>query len=114
MNQSFNLRNSQTLFDIKGIVHPLKILSSFTHPRVVPNLYELLCSAKHKGRYFEESLQPCCFGAPLTSMVGKKNIQCKLMVPQNCSVPHILQNNLFCVQQNKHIHTGLELLEGDG
>ncbi len=34
---------------LKGIVHPkMKILSSFTHPQVVPNLYE--------GRYFEESL----------------------------------------------------------
>ncbi len=42
---------------VKGIVHPkMKILSSFTHPQVVPNLYEFLCSAKHKGRYFEESL----------------------------------------------------------
>ncbi len=43
---------------LKGIVHPkkMKILSSFTHPQVVPNLYECLCSAEHKGRYFEESL----------------------------------------------------------
>ncbi len=42
---------------VKGIVHPkVKILSLFTHPQVVPNLYEFLCSAEHKGRYFEESL----------------------------------------------------------
>ncbi len=42
---------------VKGIVHPkMKILSSFTLPQVVPNLYEFLCSAEHKGRYFEESL----------------------------------------------------------
>ncbi len=41
----------------KGIVHPkMKILSSFTHPQVVPNLYEFQCSAEHKGRYSEESL----------------------------------------------------------
>ncbi len=34
---------------LKGIVHPkMKILSSFTHPQVVPNLYECLCSAEHK------------------------------------------------------------------
>ncbi len=33
--------------DIKGIVHPkMKILSLFTHPQVVPNLYECLCSAE--------------------------------------------------------------------
>ncbi len=42
---------------IKGIVHPkMKIVSSFTHPQEVPNLYEFLCSEEHKGRYFEESL----------------------------------------------------------
>ncbi len=40
---------------LKGIIHPkMKILSSFTHPQVVPNLYECLCSAEHKGRYSEE------------------------------------------------------------
>ncbi len=50
----------------------MKIRSSFTHPQVVPNLYEFLCSAEHKGRYFEESLLPGCFGAPLTSIVGKE------------------------------------------
>ncbi len=32
----------------------MKILSSFTHPHVVPNLYECVCSAEHKGRYSEE------------------------------------------------------------
>ncbi len=35
------------------------------------------------------------------------------MVPQNCSDSHILQNIFLCVQQNKNIHTGLELLEGE-
>ncbi len=35
------------------------------------------------------------------------------MVPQNCSVSLILQNIFLCVQQNKDIHTGLELLEGE-
>ncbi len=28
-------------------------------------------------------------------------------------VPHILQNIFLCVQQNKDIHTGLELLDGE-
>ncbi len=32
------------------------------------------------------------------------------MVPQNCSVSHILQSIFFCGKQNKDIHTGLELL----
>ncbi len=53
---------------LKGIVHPkMKILSSFTHPQVVPNLYECLCSAEHKGRYSEECGKQSSSGAPLTS-----------------------------------------------
>jgi len=35
----------------------MKILSSFTHPQVVANLYDFLSSAEHKGRYFEEHLK---------------------------------------------------------
>jgi len=32
--------------DLKGLVHPkMKILSVFTHPHVVPNLYVFICSA---------------------------------------------------------------------
>jgi len=43
------------LSGIKGLVHPkMKILSVFTHPYVVPNLYVFFCSAEHKGRYLEE------------------------------------------------------------
>jgi len=40
----------------------MKILSSFTHPQVVANLYEFLSSSEHKGRYFEEQLGPQLFG----------------------------------------------------
>jgi len=40
---------------VKGFVHPkMKILSVFTHPHVVPNIYVFICSAEHKGRYLEE------------------------------------------------------------
>ncbi len=52
---------------IKGIVHP-KIMS-FTHPQVVPNLYECLCSAEHKGIYSEKCGKQSSSGAPLTSIV---------------------------------------------
>ncbi len=56
--------------DFKGIVHPkMKILSSFTPPQLVPNLYECLCSAEHKGRYSEECGKQSSSGAPLTSIV---------------------------------------------
>ncbi len=47
----------------------MKIVSSFTHPQVVPNLYECLCSAEHKGRYSEECGKQSSSGAPLTSIV---------------------------------------------
>jgi len=40
--------------NIKGLVYPkMKVLSVFTHPHVVPNLYVFICSAEHKGRYLE-------------------------------------------------------------
>ncbi len=55
---------------LKGTVHPkMKILSSFTHPQVDPNLYECVCSAEHKGRYSEECGKLSSSGAPLTSTV---------------------------------------------
>ncbi len=42
-------------FWFEGIVQPkMKILSSFTHPQVVPNLYEFFSVAKHKRRHFED------------------------------------------------------------
>ncbi len=47
----------------------MKILSPFTHPQVVPNLYECLCSAEHKGRYSEECVKQSSSGAPLTYIV---------------------------------------------
>jgi len=47
----------------------MKILSSFTHPQVVANQYEFLSSAEHKGRYFEERLEPNSCGASFTSIV---------------------------------------------
>jgi len=55
---------------LKGIVHTkIKILLSFTHPQVVPNLYECLCSAEHRGRYSEECGKQSSSGEPLTFIV---------------------------------------------
>ncbi len=90
-----------TLLQVKGIVHPkMKILSSFTHPQVVSNLYEFLCSAKHKEEFF---------------FILKKVYNQTVLGhhSQNCSVSHSLQNIFLCVRQNKDIHTGLELLQDD-
>ncbi len=45
----------QAFITFKGIVHPkMKMLSSFTHPHVISNLYEFLSYVEHKRRYFEE------------------------------------------------------------
>ncbi len=61
---------------LKGIVHPkMKILSSFTHLQVFPNLYECLCSAEHKGRFSEECGKQSSSGAPLTSIVFFPNME---------------------------------------
>ncbi len=79
-------------FYLKGIVHPkMKILSSFTHSQVVPNLYECLCSAEHRGRYSEECRKQSSSGAPLISIVFFFLLW-KSMVPQNSLITNFLQN----------------------
>ncbi len=42
---------------------------SFTHPQVVPNRFECLYFAEHKGRYSEECGKQSSYGAQLTSIV---------------------------------------------
>ncbi len=99
---------------LKGqFTQKMKILSSFTHPHVVPNLYECVCSAEHKGRYSEECRKQSSSGAPLTSIVFLFLLLWKSMVPQNSLITNFLQNIFLCVQQDKDIHTGLEILEGE-
>ncbi len=81
------------IYLVKGIVHPkMKILSSFTHPQVVPNLYGCVCSAGHKGRYFEECGKQSSSGAPLTNIVFFFLLLWKSMVPQNSLLTNFLQN----------------------
>ncbi len=75
------------------------MMSSFTHPQVVPNLYECVCS-EHKGQYSVGNRAVFVF------------LLWKSMVPQNSLVTNFLQNIFLCVQ-NKHIHTGLEQLEDE-
>ncbi len=84
------------------IVHPkMKILSSFTHPQVVLNLYEFLCSAEHKGRYFEQSLSPGCFGAPLTSTVEKKKNYGSQWCPRTALFPTFFRISSFVFSRTK-------------
>ncbi len=74
-DQGNNIRSSVGLSwirsHVKGIVHPkMKMLSSFPHPHVVPNLYIFLY-VEHKIRYFEE---PYSCWSPLTCIVREINI----------------------------------------
>jgi len=85
---------------IKGIVHPkIKIRSSFTLPRVVPNLYEFLCSAEHKGRYFEESVGT--IGAPLTSIVVKIKYYGSQWCPRTALFPTFFRISSFVFSRLK-------------
>ncbi len=98
--------------ELKGIVHAKKKkILPFTHPQVVPNLYKYICSAEHKEIHSEECGKQSSSGAPLTSIEYVFLLR-KSMVPQNSLVTNILQNIFHCVQ-NKEIHTGSELLEGE-
>ncbi len=92
------------LSKLKGIAHPkIKILSSFTHPQVVPNLYEFLCSAEHKGRYSEECGKQSSSGAPLTSIVFFFPTMDVNGAPKQPGYkPGYKQGNIFlCVRLNK-------------
>ncbi len=90
-----------SICSLKGIVHPkMKILSSFTHPQVVPNLNECLCSAEHKGRYSEECGKQSSSGAPLTSRVFFFPTM-KSMVPQNSLITSFLQISSFVFGRTK-------------
>ncbi len=75
----------------------MKILSSFTLPQNVPNLYVFLWSVEHQAVAGSHSL-------PLY----EKKILWKSMATINCLLTNILQNIFFCVQQKKEIHTSLE------
>ncbi len=99
---------------IKGLVHSkMKILSSFTHPQVAPNLYKCLCSAEHKERYPEECGKQSSSGAPLTSIVFcfptmEVNVATKQPGYKLC-----FKISSFVFGRTKKINTGLEQLEGE-
>jgi len=47
-----NLTHVESMYGIVSL--KMKIVLTFTHPQVVPNLYAFLSSVEHKRRYFEE------------------------------------------------------------
>ncbi len=87
----------------------MKILSSFTHPQVVPNLYLFLSSAEHKIFWVictwvnEWWPLTVLYFFPHTLEVSGYQ---QLFGYQHSSKCHLI------FQQNKEIHTDLEQLEG--
>ncbi len=82
---------------IRGIVLPkMKILSSFTHPQVVPNQYEFICSAKHKRRYFEKFLTRLFWGT-IAFLAGKK-----YYAPELLCFPHSSEYLHLCWAEQRH------------
>ncbi len=81
------------------------MLSSFTHPQVVPNLYECICFAEHKGKYLEESgkfwgtIDFHCIVFPTMEVNGdpkqpgyklsSKYIPLAMPIAQACSYPYL-------------------------
>jgi len=63
---------------LKELVHPkMKILSVFTHPHVVPNLYVFICSAEQEKKYIWKSMgiEICCQKRQYTTPYILKSIQ---------------------------------------
>jgi len=96
-----------------------EILSSFTHPQVVPNLCEFHYSVEHKGRYFEfeEFGLPATINnwSPLTSIEGKRSqwVVTTVWLPTFFKVCVLQKTFFFRVQQKKETNTCLKQLEGD-
>ncbi len=94
---------------LKGIVHPKMKILSFTRPPVVPNLYECLCSAEHKGRYSEE-----CGKQQFWGTIDFQSIFFPTMevngAPKQPGYKLSSKSLPLC---SAELHTGFQLLEGE-
>ncbi len=80
---------------IKGIVHPkIKMLSSFTHPQVVPNLYEFICSA---GTFVTR-----LFWGTVDFHSRKKNTMEVNGAPELLCFPHSSEYLPLCSAEQRH------------
>ncbi len=68
---------------------------------LVPNLYEFRFSVEHKGRYFEEGVYPGCFGAPLTSILGKIKYYGSQWCPRTALFPTFFRISSFVFSRTK-------------
>ncbi len=66
----------------------MKILLSFTHPQVVPNLYESLCSAEHKRKIYWREFVIRLFWGTVDFPSREKNIMEVNGAPELLCFPH--------------------------
>ncbi len=84
------------LYCLKGIVHPkMTILSSFTHPQVVPNLYTFICSAEHKRRCSEECGKQSSIFFPTMEVNG---------APERLCFPHSSEHLPLCSAEQINVY----------
>ncbi len=93
--------NVQVGLILEGIVHPkMKLLSSFTHPHIVPNLYKLTC-VKH-NRIWRTKLKNQTVVDP--HWLPWVNNTTGTII---CLITSTLQNIFFCVQHEKKTLTSV-------
>ncbi len=88
----------------------MTILSSFTHSQIVPTLYECLYSAEHREDILK-NVETERFWGIIDVVVFLSYYE--VNDAPNSLITNFLQNIFLCVQQNKDIHTGLELIKGE-
>ncbi len=92
---------------LKGIVHPkMNILSLFTHPQVVPHLYEFFSSAEHKKRIFWRML----LTKQLVVAIG---FHSTFSIYGSQWLAYSSEYLLLCSARKKETHTGLKQPEGE-
>ncbi len=82
------------IYTLQGIIHPnMKMLSSFTHPHAVPNLYKFISYTERRRRYSEE-----CW----TSIVGSEILH-KSIETVNCVITKFFKIYYFMFNMRKKL-----------
>ncbi len=100
-----NLGRDLILSIIKGTVQPkIKIVSSFSHPHVVPNLYTFLSYVEHRRRYSEEFCRTKHLLVPI-DFHSKKEILLSQWGPSTVWLPAFFKISFFAqYKKEKNIH----------
>ncbi len=74
----------------------MKILSSFTHPQVVPKPVLIICSAEHKGRYMKKVCNQAVLGTTDFNSREKKYYSQVNGAPELLCFPHSSEYLSLC------------------